>query len=751
MADSLEIRFHGRGGQGGVTCAKIVAAAHAALGRHVQTFGDYAGERSGAPVRAYTRVADAPITNRNKVYAPDQLVVLDSHLLGPELFAGLKPGGSVLINTAEPLEACAGRWPQFTVAVVDATTIARAHKIGTRTVVIVNTTIAGAYARLHGIELELLRKIYEKLGLLGNFPAAKEAYDSVRVRGATAEVAAAPRAPAGPAAAAPSVLDLTAHIVSLPTTQKTGAWTTQRPRYVETLAPCNAWCPAGNDVIGFVQSLHAGDARRGAAILARTTPLPGVCGRVCPAPCMEGCNRAEYDGAVNLRGLERWIADAHAPPAVAEPCERPRRIAVVGSGPAGLSATWTLARRGHRVVLFEGEAKLGGLLRTGIPAYRLPRDVLDREIAAVLALGVETRTGRFLAREELAGLLDEFEAVVLASGLQKLTRLEVPGAELGAIEQGLHFLHRVNVDGGARLSGHVVVLGGGNTAMDCARSALRCGADRVTVVYRRTRAEMPAIREEIEQALEEGIELLELRAPVACHGIHGNRSRASGNGGESRVQELELAEVELGPADASGRRRPLVTGRTARLGCDHVLLALGQGVDARLLPAGWELRDGRVHQGGRPLPVFAAGDFATGDGTVTHALGSGRRAAELALAALGDAVVAFERPDRTLAVPATDLRFDHFAKREMARGRVRPAARRVRSFTEVDDGLADAGEAHRCFSCGHCTRCDTCLVFCPEGIIRREAPGYAVDYSFCKGCGICVEECPRAAMELTEP
>ena len=748
MADSLEIRFHGRGGQGGVTCAKIVAAAHAALGRHVQTFGDYAGERSGAPVRAYTRVSDAPITNRNKVYAPDQVVVLDPRLLGAEVFAGMEPGGSVLVNTPAPLAELVGRWPQFTVAVVDATRIARAHKIGTRTVVIVNTTIAGAYARLHGIGLELLLKIYEKLGLLGNFAAAKEAYEAVRFHRGT-ERAAEPAGSGNGVAKAvpPPVLDLTAHVMSPPTTQRTGDWTTQRPRYIESLAPCNAWCPAGNDVIGFVQSLHAGDARKGAAILARTTPLPGVCGRVCPAPCMEGCNRAEYDGAVNIRGLERWIADVHAPRTepVAE-CMRPRRIAVVGSGPAGLSAAWTLARRGHRVVLFEGEAQLGGVLRTGIPAYRLPRDVLDGEIADVLALGVEARTGRFLARREIAGLLEEFEAVIVASGLQKLTRLAVPGAELGAIEQGIHFLHRVNVDGGTRLAGHVVVLGGGNTAMDCARSALRCGADRVTVVYRRTRAEMPAIHEEVEQALEEGVVLLEQRAPVAFHGVE----RGGARGRQRRVQELELALVEPGPADESGRRRPIVTERRERLRCDHVLLALGQGVDASLLPEGWELRDGRVHKGGRSLPVFAAGDFATGDGTVTHALGSGRRAAELALQALGDDLVPFERPDRTRAVPATDLRFDHFAKRPMAHGRVQTAARRVRSFAEVDAGIAGADEAHRCFSCGHCTRCDTCLVFCPEGIIRRQAPGYEVDYTFCKGCGICVEECPRAAMELTD-
>jgi 2-oxoacid:acceptor oxidoreductase delta subunit (pyruvate/2-ketoisovalerate family) len=181
-----------------------------------------------------------------------------------------------------------------------------------------------------------------------------------------------------------------------------------------------------------------------------------------------------------------------------------------------------------------------------------------------------------------------------------------------------------------------------------------------------------------------------------------------------------------------------------------VLLALGQTADTGLLPDGWELRAGRVYEHGRALCVFAAGDLATGDGTVAHALGSGRRAADLALESLGAAVTPFARPDRRQAVPATDIRFDHFAPRPMAHGRVLAPAVRARTFAEADPGLVGTDEAHRCFSCGHCTRCDTCLVYCPEGIIRRQAPGYEVDYTYCKGCGICVEECPRSAMELQE-
>jgi 2-oxoacid:acceptor oxidoreductase gamma subunit (pyruvate/2-ketoisovalerate family)/2-oxoacid:acceptor oxidoreductase delta subunit (pyruvate/2-ketoisovalerate family) len=741
---TLEIRLHGRGGQGGVTCAKILAAIYARLGKSVQTFGDYAGERSGAPVRAYTRVSDEPITNRNKVYHPDHLLVLDPTLLSDDVVSGLVPGGLLLISTPEPPSAFAERFGGFRVATVDATAIARKHGIGTRSVVIVNTTIAGAYCKLAELPYDALECAYRDLHLHGNLSAAKEAFDAVLV----GEVQCGRTLPAGTAHAdAPAaskhgtpVLPLTEHTQSPPTALKTGSWRTQLPRYVEHLAPCNAFCPAGNDVVTFVQTLMNEGEEAAAKVLGRTQPLASVCGRVCPAPCMVGCSRSNYDGAVNIRALERWIGD-HAPLVQKNelPPKERRRVAIVGSGPAGLAAAYDLARGGHAVTIYEGEKELGGVLRTGIPTYRLPREVLDREIGAIMALGVQALTGEFLDRDRIRALGEEYDAVILAAGFGRPTKLDVPGIGMKGVEDGTRFLHRVNMEGGDAVSGHVVVLGGGNTAMDCARSALRSGASRVSVVYRRTRSEMPAILEEILESEHEGVVFKFQRAPVAMQG----------NG---CVTSLVTAEVEMGEPDESGRRRPVVTDRTSAMACDHVLLALGQSADVGLLPEGATVEEGRVYVDGQATHVYVSGDYATAEGTVAHAIGDGRRAAGRALASLGEDVKPFVRPNQVQAVPLSSLRLGYFVSSPAAVDRHEPVATRIKTFGETNHGIPDPREAERCFSCGHCTHCDTCLVYCPEGIVDRviakSGSGYEINYDYCKGCGICVTECPRGAMEM---
>lgn len=729
----LEVRVHGRGGQGGVTCAKIIASIYAELGLHVQTFGDYGSERTGAPVRAFTRVDTAPIVNRNKVYRPHHVLVLDAALLADDVLEGADAGAVVLLNTARGLAPFADTHGHFRFAAAAATAIARRHGIGTSAVVIINTTLAGAYARAMGLPWEAVERALAAQGLAGDLGAAREAWDSVEVR----EADDAPDAPARRAPAALPVVGITEHLRDLPTPLRTGSWRTQAPLYRSHLAPCNAGCPAGNDVVGFVQELRNNGVEAAAGVLLRTQPLPSVCGRVCPAPCMAECNRGAYDGAVDIRGLERWIGDHVAgAPARPAPEAAPRRVAVVGSGPAGLGAAWALALAGHDVTIHEGEARLGGVLRTGIPAYRLPDDVLDRDLDRIVSLGVKIRTGAFLDRAAVERLAVGNDAVILAAGLPRLTGLDAPGADLPGVVQGIRFLDAAKRDGAARLAGHVVVVGGGNTAIDCARTALRCGAAAVTIVYRRGRKEMPAIAPEIDEALAEGVKLVVHRQPVRLLGA-------------GRVEAVEIAEVELGEKDASGRRRPVVTGRTSTMPCDRVLLALGQAADLSLLPAGTAARDGRAVSSLGPTSVWLAGDMATGDGTVTHAIGNGRRTAARVLAALGgEPDPAAPRPPPEDLVTPAHVRFSHFEVEPPNQEFRLPAASRTAGFDEVSLGLPGPEEAHRCFSCGICTHCDTCLLYCPEGVIRRQGEGYRVDEAYCKGCGMCVAECPRDAMEM---
>jgi 2-oxoacid:acceptor oxidoreductase gamma subunit (pyruvate/2-ketoisovalerate family) len=731
----LEIRLHGRGGQGGVTCAKLIAAIYAQLGLNVQTFGDYGAERSGAPVRAFTRVNRVPIKNRNKIYHPDHLLVLDAALLATPVLDGVSAGAMILLNSTEGTTKYAEKFANFRYGIIDATGIAREHGIGTSTVVIINTTLVGAYVKLLGLPLELLEDVYTKMGLSDDLAAAQEAYQKVQIRppsngktkvteGGEVEVSL------------PEVKPQTAHSEDIPTQMKTGSWSTQLPGYENYVAPCNYACPAGNDVVGFIQALNKSGNDAAAEVLQRTQALPSVCGRVCPAPCMSECNRTQMDGAVNIRSLERWISDHAEYRPQAEKAERPRSLAVIGGGPAGLSSAYQLALRGHQVTIFEKEAKLGGVLRYGIPVYRLPDDVLDRDLERILSLGVRVECNHPVDRSTMVRLHQDYDAVIICKGFGAAYTLSAAGETLDGIEQGLSFLARSR-EGEAKtqLSGDVVVIGGGNTAIDCARSALRSGATSVKLVYRRSREEMPAIEAEIDDAIREGIQLLPLRQPVAFRGV-------------GYVAGIVLAEVELGEPDADGRRRPLVTERTSELACSKVLLALGQENELNLLPENWQMRDARAWSGDEPLNIWFAGDCATADGTVTHAIGNGRLAALAALGSLdGGESTAPDLQQDGLVAPA-QIRFSHFPILAPNQDRHKVLEESRTSFEEVNLGLTGPEEAERCFSCGRCTQCDTCLVYCPDGVISRCENGYRIDDEYCKGCGICVAECPRRAMDL---
>ena len=739
----IEIRIHGRGGQGGVTLAKLIATSRFLEGLSVQAFGLYAAERSGAPIQAFCRYSEEPITNRNLIYQPDHVIVLDPTLVGPPLVAGLKVGGWILINSPQPPEEYAGQFPRNRLATVDATSIARDNNLGTRSVPIVNTALAGAVCKMLAIPLHEMCAALEHLGFKGlNLTAATRAHEEVRQLASSREfdhseeVVAPPHEGRGP-----SIL---AGAGGSPPAIKTGQWASEQPQRQQMIPPCNHICPAGNNVQGFLNALARQKTDEALDILLRTTPFPSICGRACPAPCMEACNRIELDGAVDVRQMERYAGD-HGRVAFEVLAERDEQIAVVGSGPAGLTAAYHLARFGYRVKVFESGAEIGGLLRTGIPEFRLPEDVVAREIDRILGLGVAVETDHRIDRQSLLDLARKNDALLVATGLQEQRdlRLGMDGTE--SVVQGIDFLDHVH-RGDVRVDGEdILVIGGGNTAVDAARSALRLGAESVRVVYRRTLREMPAIREEIEEAIEEGVVLELLSGPVALH--------EEPSDGIRRHHRLTCRRMELGEPDESGRRAPVeIPGSDFELACHRLILALGQSRDLSVFPEGTEVREGTQLLGLLETPLFAIGDLATGDGTVAGAIGSGRRAAvHIHKVLSGENVRITEHAAalrdvdvwRDNVIRADAMKLHLFERQPAFEGGSLAMSERRSTFDEVHMGLEDPSEATRCLSCGVCNECDLCCTYCPEGILKRVGHRLEFDYAYCKGCGVCVAECPR--------
>ena len=732
----IEIRIHGRGGQGGVTLAKLLAASEHREGKSVQAFGVYAAERSGAPVQAFLRIDEEAIHNPNQIYEPDHLIVLDPTLISPAILSGLKPGGFILFNCDKAPEHYAEqeRGKKFRIATVDATTIAVKNGLGSASVPIVNTALAGAAAKLLGLNLESVIDAFEDFGFGGgNIDAAREAYESIRIQQhdpAPGEMHKPPRPPAENH----SLLDGN---TGAPPAIKTGQWANHQPVWENATPPCNFICPAGNDVQGFLKALTDEDVDKALQILLETTPLPSVCGRVCPGFCMMQCNRSELEGPVNVRALERYAGDHGAAQIAAAP-RRNERVAVIGGGPAGLSGAYHLARLGYGVTIFEAGSELGGLMRTGIPVYRLPREALDRDIDRVMSLGVETCFDSRIDHDRLVELTGEFDAVLAATGLQRLTSVDL-GVDLGSGEskvmQGIEFLDlasqgKMSVDGE-----DIIVVGGGNTAVDAARSAFRLGANSVKIIYRRTREEMPAIAEEVDDAIDEGIAVDFLTAPLRISRDNGKR-------------HLECQRMELGEPDESGRRRPVPqAGSEFDMPCDRVILAIGQAADLSLLPPDAELSSKHPIENGHNAPVYPAGDLLTNEGTVTAAIGCGRDMALMLHERFSGERLYHEKPPEESVVRSDGIRMHHFALHRPHVEQVLPNEDR-KSFEEVHQGLEGVDEAKRCLSCGVCNACDRCVTYCPDGVLKREGDRVVFDYEYCKGCGVCVSECSRAVIYM---
>ncbi len=540
---------------------------------------------------------------------------------------------------------------------------------------------------------------------------------------------------------------------------RTGTWKYVEPLYLDKLPPCSHLCPAGNDISKFLSLTAQGDIESAARLIRSGNPLPATLGRVCPHPCESQCNRVQMGGAIAIHMMERFLGDESLGERFvpSRAASTGKRVAVIGGGPAGLAAAYNLALQGHAVEVFDDKAAPGGYLRTGIPDYRLPRSVLDREIDLIRATGVGFKSNFRVGRDAaFAELRQQFDAIILALGFHRTRALDVPGENSPGVHNGVQLLERILSGGRPDGIRRPAIVGGGNTAMDAARSLLRTGATPI-VVYRRTRAEMPAIPAEVDEAVAEGIPFHFLTAPV----------RVVIEGG--RVTGLSCIRMTLGDPDSSGRRRPLpVAGSEHVVPCDSVVTAIGETTDLDDFPE--ELREGWRIAGDERLAtslpgVFGAGDAIDGNGTVTAAVGCGRRVADVVNAFLvGHDLPA--RAPRVIDLWRRGLDREHVSYFDQLntaylRPELRPEivelppAGRTGSFAEVVQGFTsrDAlAEARRCFVCGTCNECHNCYYFCPDVAIhkRRSEFGFDIDSDHCKGCGVCVEECPRDAMVLVE-
>ncbi|MFH1733114.1 MAG: FAD-dependent oxidoreductase, partial [bacterium] len=477
---------------------------------------------------------------------------------------------------------------------------------------------------------------------------------------------------------------------------------------------------------------------------------------VCPHPCESECNRGDFGGPLNVHRLERFLADANY-----EKMPRPQyledkksqSIGVVGSGPAGLSCAYHLARRGYSVTVYESLPEPGGMMRVGIPDYRLPKEVLKHEIDHILSYGVKLECDCRVGEDvTFADLRERHDAVFIATGFHLSRKLGAEGQDLADVIPGIEVLRKIAFKENIGIGDRVVVVGGGNTAMDAARSVLRMGS-KPRVVYRRSRDEMPAIAEEIEDLLAEGIEIDFLTQPVKVHGD------ATG-----KVIKMECVRMALGEPDDSGRRRPVPQeGSNFEIEADMVITAIGETPDLTYLTDDVKAKSWAVlvdEYGRTNVPdVFAGGDSATGDGTVTHAVGHGRQTAIAIDAYLkGETPPECEKIERTLHGESThqvtldEINLNYFPLVDRIEPIGAPIPERVKNFEEIYSGLTEEQaleEAQRCFSCGTCPECDNCMVFCPDAAVSRDPDGgYKINYDFCKGCGICVAECPRNAISI---
>ncbi|MCD6273172.1 MAG: FAD-dependent oxidoreductase [Deltaproteobacteria bacterium] len=553
---------------------------------------------------------------------------------------------------------------------------------------------------------------------------------------------------------------------------KTGSWRVMCPEYEEKTSPCSAACPAGED-IALIQMLTArGLLKKAWEKILMENPFPAVCGRVCYHPCETVCNRKQFDEPVAINSIERFLSDTADKngyrPFFEKPETKKEKIAIIGAGPAGLSAAWFLSRMGYPCDIFEEKSEPGGILRWGIPAYRLPAGVLQREIDLIVAAGAEIHCNRPVSGSFLADIKKKYNAVFMGCGHGQSERLNIEG-ENPAVD-GLDFLSELRQGKARQLHGRVVVLGGGNTAVDVARSVLRLGGTPL-IIYRRRREDMPAFPQDVNMALEEGVELLELYGPAKIEKNNKDYSLT--------LQKMHVVGLE------DGKRAAIEpdAGKTKKINAQMVVKAIGAGpAETWHKPpvAGKDilnLSNAILSFDNAGFPVVFGGDLASEIESVVHAVASGKHAAialdilfnkgrnnitkKMEICSVGNgSSFSFEtylnrnhRPRRPETVSYEQINTDYFSKAQRITVQRLPKEEAINSFAEIALNIPEnfaVQEAARCFNCGICTQCDNCFIFCPDVAVihDKSKQGRHINYDYCKGCGLCVAECPRSAMTL---
>ncbi len=744
----LEIRGHARGGQGMVTAFEILAKIFIKSGNYqVQSFPAFGVERTGAPVQAFLRVSKNPIFNRSNIYNPHFIVVFDESLINQvPVFRGLIPNGCILLNTNKNFQDFTN--DKENIFTIPATNISLELGLGTKSLPIVNSAMIGAIAKLLNLDIELTQKIIKE-----NVPAKPEqnalasfqAYQQFEENTGLTDFLLRKLIFDGNGKVQKQEKEIEKkEVLKFPrvpywekpmSANKTGNWRVITPKYIEKDPPCSANCPAGTDVRKFVKLTSQQKFNEAFDTIYEHNPFPSICGRVCPHFCEQNCNRLEFDEGLNIGSIERFLGDLASDNSINPPKIRhSEKIAIIGSGPAGLTAALRLRLWGYDTTVFEAQPLAGGMMRTGIPKFRLPDSVLDTEINRILNYGVNLILNKKVCIQDLE---NDFDCAIVSVGSHIGTKLNIENENLTI--DGIDFLREFKLNNNSfdiNINDEVAIIGGGNTAIDVARTLLRLGA-RPTIYYRRTIKEMPAIAHEVEEALSEGVNIRFLTAPVSVSKLN------------DKLLELKLIKMQLGKPDSSGRRKPLpVENSETVIRVNKIIKAIGQKFDSFVFnnkPV--NPKQGKVNFESK-IPVFCAGDMAWG-GTVTEAIGSGNKVAAEVNAFLRNESYSDSSVYNHIVLPS-DINFNYFLPVPRHKNNFSASANLLNDFSEVVNGLSEneiIEESKRCLHCGDCFSCGNCYNFCPDAaIFIDEAGRLRIDYDYCKGCGICAHECPCSAI-----